>query len=579
MRRNKCNLTTTERALALLRFPRLPQKTEWEIAHRLFTQYLFYKSENYGKRRRCWCTNCQSEFTVDRPERSSGSDSDFWAGEHKTTCLCPNCLAPVTMYQAGRIQSGNSLISFERFVALTNREDLTPGGLYVIAAECWLRYDRRNLESPTLILNEQRLYFFSARFRQEWRWAYTCQDGKWHPGFVPTVNVTEPFQCQCNYYWKRPIEPHQYYLFGVEELRRSPLRWCGYLNWKDVKDGEAASGLLRYLSEYQRRPFLEMLAKMRQREVLDALILEGDTNRERLDWKAKTPEAFFRLNKHDFKAYLKAGGQISDLKHWNDIPQKRRPELEKFLHDAKIIGGTQNVNRFADLLKKYNLKQEQALRYLERQEESGMRTQGILECWRDYLSAAEQLGEKVWRNSIRFPADLGEAHTEMTQREHEVRFAAQAAEKQEKMRIKLEEYLERKKQLEQKYCFSKDGLQIVVPKDGDEIVREGRLLKSCVGGYAERHLTGKVTILFLRHEDKPNEPYLTIEMNDSILVQIHGYDNEGLYTTRGRYAPDPRETQKAFLDPWLAWLKAGSLRDDSGKPTMKKQQRIEVQIA
>lgn len=579
MRRNKCNLPPAERELALRNFPRLPKETEWKIAHELFPQYLFYKSENHGKRRRCWCTNCRSEFTVERPKNACGRSGDFWEGGHKTTGLCPACLSPVTLYQAGRVRSGNTLIRYEHFVALANREDLTPGGLYAIAATGWLRYDKLHLEAPTLMLCEEKLYIFSGEYRQEWRWAYTLRDGTWNPGFVPTVNVCEPFQCQCGYYWNRPIDPRQYYLFGVEELQSSSLRWCGFLNWQSVRDGEAVSGLLRYLAEYQRQPLLEMLAKMGQRELLNALIFENNANRKLLNWKAKTPETFFRLSGHEFKMYRKAGGQISDLREWKNLPQERRPELENFLRDTRIIGGWQNCNQFKQLLEQYNLRREQALRYLKRQEDGGMRPLGILECWRDYLSAAEQLGEKAWRNSIRFPKDLGQAHTEMTRREHERRFAAQAAEKLERMRKKMARYRVRKGQLERKYCFSRGGLRIVVPRDGDEIVREGRLQKSCVGGYAERHLSGVVTILFLRHEDSPEEPYLTIEMNDNTLVQIHGYDNEGLYTARGRYAPDPRETQKPFLEPWLAWLEAGSPRDEQGKPVMRKQQKTEVRIA
>lgn len=78
--------------------------------------------------------------------------------------------------------------------------------------------------------------------------------------------------------------------------------------------------------------------------------------------------------------------------------------------------------------------------------------------------------------------------------------AAQAAEDAAAMK----RYRVRFERLTAQFSFSADGLCIAVPKGVQDIVREGRILKHCVGGYAGRHVDGKVTILFLRQRLHPD---------------------------------------------------------------------------
>ena len=123
-----------------------------------------------------------------------------------------------------------------------------------------------------------------------------------------------------------------------------------------------------------------------------------------------------------------------------------------------------------------------------------------------------------------------------------------------------------------KYSFELDGLRIVFPLTAASIRREGKVLDHCVGGYAERHIKGVLTILFLRKASAPNTPYVTIETDGNQIRQIHGYDNE---RSGGE---SPRKVHKEFLDSWLAWLKAGSRRDQDRKPILPKRKE-EAKIA
>ena len=125
--------------------------------------------------------------------------------------------------------------------------------------------------------------------------------------------------------------------------------------------------------------------------------------------------------------------------------------------------------------------------------------------------------------------------------------------------------------LEEKYGFTMDGYVIRIPASEEEILDEGRKLVHCVGGYANRHMSGATTILFMRKVTKPDEPWLTIEMSGNRLAQIHGYRNEGIHTQKGRFAPDPAEVYKDFLDTWLDWIKKGSKRDKNGNPKLPRK--------
>ena len=75
----------------------------------------------------------------------------------------------------------------------------------------------------------------------------------------------------------------------------------------------------------------------------------------------------------------------------------------------------------------------------------------------------------------------------------------------------------------------------------------------------------------MRRVKNPDKPWLTIEMDGNRLVQIHGFNNEGVYSAKGRFSPDPREVYRDFLDIWLDWLKKGSRRDKENNPKLPKK--------
>lgn len=92
-----------------------------------------------------------------------------------------------------------------------------------------------------------------------------------------------------------------------------------------------------------------------------------------------------------------------------------------------------------------------------------------------------------------------------------------------------------------------------------------------MGGYADRHLSGATTILFLRRADKPDVPLATIEMQGNIIIQVHGYRNELEPCAENPERVAARKLYGPVLDMWVKWLKAGSKRNEDGSPKLPKK--------
>lgn len=95
--------------------------------------------------------------------------------------------------------------------------------------------------------------------------------------------------------------------------------------------------------------------------------------------------------------------------------------------------------------------------------------------------------------------------------------------------------------------FRMGNLIAIQPSSCDDIIREGREQKHCVGGYAERHAYGKLHIMFIRKVSEPDKPYYTMEVStDGRIVQCRGYCND-----RGKDKP---LTVLAFEKEYQAYL-------------------------
>lgn len=221
--------------------------------------------------------------------------------------------------------------------------------------------------------------------------------------------------------------------------------------------------------------------------------------------------AWLKANKHSLKNRDVNFRSYELERRIKDRNGKLVPGIEKFLdytHIRKIPKGI-GIVRFQNWI----IKHEIDIKY-----------------YLDYLEVQKDLGVTMDTEQVIIPKDLRSAHDNAVrllnqmEREAEEKIYVDRLAKLDQYERKIGEYL------------------FIVPKTIQELIVEGKELNHCVGtsGYADRHSSGKTTIIFIRHKEELNKPYYTMEYQDERIVQIRGLRNN-----------DAPEEVKEVANQWL----------------------------
>lgn len=460
---------------------------------------------------------------------------------------CPFCGALGKVKELGRTGNRKGLTAWRRAVVLRQQ----PGSLWALACQCRKVYpDEASLTAPPEVMVTS-VYRFRpgevlAALRGGWvgagpfpfRWA----ELKGPPDKLP-LPVPEPFR-QCSYYGTN------YELIGVEELSRSAFRYCCGEAYLGSKWSGTAIRFLTLCAFWPRQ--VEMLLKAGLGKAVDDLLFRRKWNRGAFDWRESDPRKSFGLDRAELRAFLGTQRSLEILREYKRFRKAGLAcsfeELEELRNANYLI--MQNI---CVRLRRYGLRPRKLMEYLRAElERKGQRRMSLYELmvqWRDYINDAELLGYDLSNPVMLMPKFLHRKHMDAIPAAQALREKALEGERRDRL-----------KKLTRRYTFWTDRWLIRPPVNGAEIAAEGKALRHCVGGYADRHLKGTTTILFLRDREKPGKPLVTIEMHGNSIAQIHGYRNDW-------NAKVPPRTQYAeILDPWLAWLSAGSRRDKRGRP-------------
>ena len=570
-----------------LQAPPLNQ-AEKDAINALFPAYIFRRSRT-GE---IWTTCCHRHLTVQdedmmvtTPERNfrevmwtphQREPKNRWMDPPQPRVKCPLCGEMAIMKELGRTGNRDNLSRYRRAVILRWYR----GALWARAYDCGKHYSKDRGYSltgepksklvgvyrfkPGLAEATTRDWYGNYPFLSVIRQDGPLTKGRWR--------IHSPFNANAEY-------GIGYDVIGLDEIQKSPFRYC-----MAAAAEKKTSKFLEFLTAccfYPRQ--IEMLMKAGMSDVVKDLVERGVKHATVIDWDQ--PQKAFKLDRQDVKFFLTTNRDIQLLELYKRL-KGRVPltECELWMSNGLDIQKTFRAAR------KWNIPPEKLIRYLAGKV-GCVRYGGMTSIcaarrfWEDYVNAAEATGYPLHRENILLPKDLGTAHDEATkkhreklereradrQREFKRRQKAEQAERDRLLREAEEGYEKYRAKLEKKYGFAMDGYVIRIPISKDEILAEGRELKHCVGGYADRHIQGKTTILFMRRVKNPDKPWLTIEMDGNRLVQIHGFNNEGVYSAKGRFSPDPREVYRDFLDIWLDWLKKGSRRDKENNPKLPKK--------
>lgn len=397
---------------------------------------------------------------------------------------------------------------------------------------------------------------------------YHCQTA---PGKGKKLWTTERPFGWCNEYGLG------YETIGMEEIGKSEFRYCGV---EKVGLGDEVTRTLTACCFYPRQ--IEFLMKCGMESAVRDLVVNGRKNNTAIHWNAETPAEFLGVTPRELRMLQEASAYS-----WERIEalgvyrgQKGKSTLKDCLRFAELLMDGNKQKMLLKRMREHGVSIGKLLRYMEKNCLGKRTISSALDAYVDYLVAAEGVGLDLNNPIFLMPRDFEEKHDQVTsawsavlaerRRKAEAERRAAVAEERKKQ---LERFRGRVKSLARRYTYTDGELLVRPAANAEEIVREGKLLHHCVGGYADRHISGATTILFLRRRSAPGKPLCTIEVNGNSIRQIHGWDDERTACADNPEREDPREIYGAFLDEWQRWLESGSKRDKAGRPIIKKKVR------
>ena len=560
------------------KFPKINAAALTEQVNELFTPYLFFHRERTDTIS-LWSSCCRHQGSMDKLPRTIGpTERMIIFGKHDDKVTCPYCGKDVTLKNVSRLGKKKKLVEYHPVIFLKAKR----GDLY---ARCyWARKDyQHGLDDPPLFMDTHAIHFSIGRaedFHEEWvsydktGIKHSVLEGNYDP--VHRV-ITEPFTTGS--YWNG-YTYCSYYVFGLEEIAKSDFKYCQYEHFEydkcDSDQRPLHSDLCKYLAAYSIYPRqIEMLMKTGGKPLVNDLVVGRRKNRNIINWKATNPCDAFGLDKVELRAFRESGCGIRMIETYKKLRRHNLPTTFVSLHEFETTLDEGTMEEIIKTCVKKKIHPDKMRRYLDRF--TGSRCYGGLYTlamafrdWKDYTVMAEKLDYDLTVETVFMPRNLDLAHLE-AQQEMQLREEREKREKEEALIEAAKESLARR---QKKYNIEHEGYFIRIAESPGEIKAEGKALVHCVGGYAERHMNGSTTILFLRRSDAPDIPLYTIQMDGNTLIQIHGYKNER--DLGKQIAPDPRETMRWILDPWLEWVEKGSPRRKDGTARLPKFKEVKT---
>lgn len=566
------NLTEEEREHVMGLFPRSLTVEERDMITAAMRRYIFFESA--GRNRRIYTCPVCGEYEA-RRHAEEDIYITHWLGDsfryhHRDEFTCPICGFRGTLISVAKAKSRDKLWEQEKILILREADG------WVLAEAYHAIMDYSYELRPEADMERAARYAFREGKRQKWTWDFEWERdelcywvrsarGTW----TARKGVTEPFSAKT--WYGTVTDDGSYLVIGLGAEKRTELRYCqleqmitrmGEQRWSDeLGECYIVRGVINWLAQSSAKPALEMLLKCGHTGIAEA-VWKGEGVGNAISWKAKTPWAAWRMTKKEYKAAMAA--KLSDEEIiWRrnnaaDIPMETFARWKGVLGDycrdfCNRMGRHRSADRIVTWLNRYTL------------DGNTPSMNSLYRLWTDMLDLERECGNDITHENVLMPENIQERHDEL------VNYKNANLERLKSMsREKANIYYRkgRMKELRERYEYSDGELLIRVPETGEEIEAEGAMLRHCVAGYADRHLQGIKTVLFLRWADDPDTPYITVEVaGDGHIVQIHGYRNEGSGKTMS-----PREIHGEFLDEWLAWIRAGSRRDKQGNPIRNKEE-------
>lgn len=547
---------------------------EVEVINRSFEPYIFYKNDKKDRAQHCICSRCRKHFTVSELQRIlTPEDREFLSATHNKFVKCPKCGVTAQKKQIGVVKSCSRLWDYSRTVFVKRRSENEVYLIYTYNTKGYLEpphYEAgkglvQSVKYDTLPRYEVNAIYYLTPNQQR------IFKRNWYSDMWDETKIKEPYNKNLVYNFSRN---KGYWLVGTEKFENTFLKYFDLSKYKELWErctgGYSEIPYCKIISLFARYKSLEFLEKQGFDDFVFRMLIKESEAPTLYDWQATTPYKFFKkLSKSEIKE-LKGNDVCTRGDVYFYLQMKavnKKISVEEYV-ELKKAGGYY-FEALSKKMRKYKIQIKTMLNFLNKLE-NGKKVDDFerlktyrVSTWLDYVEAAEACGYDLSVHNVLFPKKLKTAHDEAVAVREQVRFENEKKSQAEKLRKEQDAlndknnlYAKRYKKLQKAYEYADGKYCVVIPKGATEIVLEGRALSHCVGGYAERHIKGKTTILFMRNAENTEEALVTIELDEKSLtvIQAHGKKNR-----------DPSAEEQAFIDKWLKNVKRRKNKKTSKK--------------
>lgn len=479
--------------------------------------YAVYDPPKGKKQTRIQCTRCGFDGMADVKRFHPVKDRRG---------ICPSCGRPVTWKTASsKFDRTRSCYHYDEpwYVALIQRMG---DGIIIryFYADVEFTLDHGAVTKRTCTCGEIKRVIFpdAASVRHECyeHIRYKNQGGfRWAPG-VGVYKTQEAFLYTDNL--PEALKGTAWQYSGIRELQEK----C----WpKNIP-------VLDYLYVYPEAEYLEYFSKTGMTNLARDAIWHAYTFKTRLNTQKTRPEEILQVRKQDVRTLIKHNGgeeMLCVLQEMNLTGTELSEE--DLLHYVTLFGReTRHLNPPAGITLhralKYFKKQTQKAfdkdkwnhRYTK-QEAMLMLERSLWRDWGDYLNWLHVFQPHCTDEYYLLPPDLVKAHDMLLE------MIQSRRKKEEEARRKKQEKAVNRLLSEMRQtggmAMQARGLLIRLPKDMDEIKREGELQHHCVATYIDRVERRQTLILFVRKISDPDTPFYTLEWKDGKVAQCRGMRN------------------------------------------------------
>lgn len=556
-------------------------KIRLELHRKHQSAYIFYRRHKWGAD--CYCTSCLTRFRARLDtERITPKDEGLYdlalTIHHNDYYICPLCGAQAKAKAEGY---GRTKLWEWNHAAVWSAAD-DGQTVYVACGDIYGGFSRHEIGSRhqyPLTLDELEKSYGGAQ------WCYTWVI-RLRPGEVKAVRVDYPYTVtrQNTVYSDDDLkEPWDYGggLYSIHHytehhniniLESSFLRYA-YAEFRR----HCIDRTIKYMEYAAMYPSVEMLSKTGFFDIVEDIIDYGVHCKREIDLSGKKPAEIFRTDSNKAAAlmrYVRENDRryqhtniLAVIKMWrlmlrfNGKATPADAELLCMRINADMVvdeyrySGTSSQMIKCDSLalfekysKKIKLSPVKIADYLDRQNIS-------VYLYRDYINECITLGYDLSDSIINRPRDFAAAHERTSSAVRALIIERKETAEREKLRNYTEKIYPG---LRETFVYSDKKYSIVVPTCADEIIDEGRQQRNCVAGYAERHIKGAVTILFLRKTNAAGTSFGTLEIGGT----KGGYYFRQAFAARNKQLP---ADAKKWLDKWLDTVNRKTAEKDKNR--------------